>query len=36
MLITSQKVRAYSSSELGVMFMLKRHWRQFHLETLQN
>ena len=29
MLITSQKVRAYRSSELGGMFMLKGHWRQF-------
>ena len=27
MLITSQKVRAYRSSELGEMFTLKCHWR---------
>jgi hypothetical protein len=36
MLITSNKVRPYSSSELEVMYMLQRLWGgSYHLETVQ-
>ena len=36
MLITSNKVRPYSSSELEVMYMLKLLWEGgYHLETVQ-